>query len=34
LLQVGFAAGLPAALCAIGAVKATFAEMDASDTNC
>jgi 4-carboxymuconolactone decarboxylase len=34
LMQVGFAAGLPAALCAIGAVKATFAEMDASDTNC
>jgi 4-carboxymuconolactone decarboxylase len=33
LMQVGFAAGLPAALCAIGAVKAAFAEMDASDRN-
>ena len=33
LMQVGFAAGLPAALCAIGAVKAAFAEMDSSDTN-
>jgi 4-carboxymuconolactone decarboxylase len=33
LMQVGFAAGLPAALCAIGTVKAAFAEMDASDRN-
>jgi 4-carboxymuconolactone decarboxylase len=33
LMQVGFAAGLPAALCAIGAVKAAFAELDASDTS-
>ena len=33
LMQVGFAAGLPAALWALGAVKAAFAEMDARDTN-
>jgi 4-carboxymuconolactone decarboxylase len=32
LLQVGFVVGLPAAVSAIGAVKAAFAEMDTSDT--